>query len=106
MNELVQEGLLWAAMIFPSLGGVLAAVVVVVQSIKKLGEAVQTFTASKEVKQLADRIDGLISDKERTDAENVQLHKEIRMLVDELRCVKGYADTMLGAGGEQNDGKV
>lgn len=104
MNELVQEGLLWAAMLFPSLGGVLAAVVVVIQSAKKLGEAVQTFTASKEVKQLLERIDSLIGDKNKTDAENAQLHKEIRLLVDELRRVRGYSEHVLGGG--DNDEKV
>lgn len=104
MNELVQEGLLWAAMLFPSLGGVLAAVVVVIQAVKKLGEAVSTFTASKEVRELTERLDGLIADKQTTDAENAQLHSEIRLLVDELRRVKGYADYVLGE--KNNDGKV
>lgn len=104
MNELLQEGLLWVAMIFPAAGGVLAAVVVVIQAVKKLAEAVQTFTASQEVKALTQRIEGLMEDNQAAKTENAQLHAEIRLLVDQIRRISGYADIKLG--GEDRDSKV
>ena len=104
MLDLVKEGLLWLAMIVPSASGIFAAVYLIIKGSKDLKEAVQTFTASKEVRELTERLDGLIKDKKTTDAENAQLHAEIRLLVDELRRVKGYADYVLGE--KNDDGKV
>ena len=104
MEELIKEGLLWLAMIAPAASGVIAAVVVVFQGVRQLKEAVQTFTASQEVKKLVEQLEKQSEARKTTEKENEQLHKEIRLLVDQLRRVTGYADYKLGGG--DNDGQV
>lgn len=104
MEELIKEGLLWLAMIAPAASGVIAAVVVVFKGVRQLKEAVQTFTASQEVKKLVEQLEKQSEARKLTEEENEQLHKEIRLLVDQLRRVTGYADYKLGGG--DNDGKV
>lgn len=108
MEELIKEGLLWLAMIIPSASGIFAAVYLIIKGSKDLKEAVQTFTASQEVQKLAKQLEKLIEnqsqERKTNDAEKEQLHQEIRLLVDQLRRVTGYADYKLGGG--DNDGQV